>query len=175
MVAAAGDIANSSMRAERTAKLLDALDPDAVLTLGDNAYPDGTLAQFLSCYDPTSGRHKGKTRPVPGNHEYQDPVRAAPDYFAYFGTAAGEPGKGYYSFDLGSWHIVALNSSYHCSLPCVPDPSRSSGCAGIWPPIRAGALSHTGISPASPREPTAPRRAGARSGRRCTTMAPTSS
>jgi hypothetical protein len=63
VIAAAGDIANSSMGAERTAKLLDALDPDAVLTLGDNAYPDGTLAQPLSYYDPTSGRHKGQDAP----------------------------------------------------------------------------------------------------------------
>src|SRR6185436_17437968 len=91
-----------------TAALLDAI-PGTVFTLGDNAYPDGTAADFANCYDPTWGRHKSRTRPTAGNHEYNTPG-AAP-YYAYFGAAAGDPAKGYYSYDLGDWHIVVLNSN----------------------------------------------------------------
>src|SRR5207248_1187355 len=60
-----------------------------------------------NCYEPTWGRHKARTRPVPGNHEYD--TQGAPGYFGYFGAAAGDPTKGYYSYDLGDWHIIALN------------------------------------------------------------------
>jgi len=66
-------------------------------------------ADYADCYDPSWGRHKGRTRPVPGNHEYETPGAAG--YFAYFGAAAGEPGEGWYSYELGGWHVVALNSS----------------------------------------------------------------
>ncbi len=105
---AAGDVASCGWRGdELTAALLDGLD-GPILTLGDNVYPDGTPAQFASCYEPTWGRHKARTYPVPGNHDYHTPGGSG--YFEYFGTRAGEPGAGYYSFDLGGWHIVALNS-----------------------------------------------------------------
>jgi hypothetical protein len=77
--------------------------------LGDNQYETGSLADFQSSYDPTWGRVKGITHPVPGNHEYL--TSGAAGYFSYFGAAAGDPTKGYYSFDLGSWHIIALNSN----------------------------------------------------------------
>lgn len=90
-----------------TADLL--ADSDAVLTLGDEQYEDGTLASFATSYDPTWGRFKAITHPTPGDHEYGDP--GASGYFGYFGAAAGDPAKGYYSFDLGSWHIVSLNSN----------------------------------------------------------------
>lgn len=104
----AGDIATCSQAgAEATAKLLDAI-PGTVFTAGDNAYPDGTAAEFANCYGPTWGRHKARTFPTPGNHEYH--TSNASGYFGYFGAAAGAPGKGYYSYDLGSWHIIALNS-----------------------------------------------------------------
>ncbi len=108
VVVGAGDIAScSSMGAEATAALLDTI-PGTVLTIGDNAYPNGTSADFARCYGPSWGRHKARTRPVPGDHDYGTPGAAG--YFDYFGEAAGDRGKGYYSYDLGAWHIVALNS-----------------------------------------------------------------
>ena len=108
-VAAAGDIAGcDTMGDEATADLVDRLAPDLVVTAGDNAYPDGTPAEFAECYDPTWGRFKAKTRPTPGNHEYHT---GAVGYFGYFGDAAGDPAKGYYGFDFGGWHFVALNSN----------------------------------------------------------------
>lgn len=104
----AGDIASCSYdEDEETAKLLDKI-PGIVFTLGDNAYPDGTDEEFSDCYDPTWGRHKARTRPTAGNHDYH--VSGASGYFNYFGEAAGDPDKGYYSYDIGAWHIIALNS-----------------------------------------------------------------
>jgi hypothetical protein len=108
-VLAAGDIGDCSTNAdELTAKLVRERD-GTVLMLGDAAYVDGTQHDFADCYDPTWGTEKARTRPVPGNHEYHAPG-AAP-YYEYFGAAAGPAGLGYYSFDLGSWHVVALNSN----------------------------------------------------------------
>ncbi|MBI4477196.1 MAG: metallophosphoesterase, partial [Acidobacteria bacterium] len=105
----AGDIAqcDAASRPHLTAALLDGI-PGTVFTAGDNAYPDGSTRAFMTCYEPTWGRHKARTRPSPGNHDYDTPG-AAP-YFAYFGSNAGPPGLGYYSFTLGSWHIISLNS-----------------------------------------------------------------
>jgi calcineurin-like phosphoesterase family protein len=104
----AGDISNCSRTEdEATAKLLDNIS-GTVFTTGDNVYPDGTLTQFNNCYAPTWGRHKSRTKPVPGNHDYH--VAGAGGYFDYFGAAAGDPAKGYYSYNLGAWHIIALNS-----------------------------------------------------------------
>jgi len=105
----AGDIADCSdlSGAEATAKLLDAI-PGAVFTVGDNAYESGTAKQFRDCYGPTWGRHKARTRPAPGNHEFHS--GGATPYFDYFGANAGDPARGYYSYDLGAWHIVVLNS-----------------------------------------------------------------
>ena len=101
VILAAGDIADcASAGDEATAELL--ADGATILTLGDNAYENGTAQEFAECYEPTWGRHKGRTRPSPGNHEYNTPDAAG--YFGYFG------GSGYYSFDLGSWHIISLNS-----------------------------------------------------------------
>ena len=105
---AAGDIARCPGGAGITAALIDGL-PGTVAAVGDLAYESGTPAEFANCYEPTWGRHKGRTRPVPGNHDYRTPGAAG--YFAYFGAAAGEPGKGWYSYDLGAWHVVALNSN----------------------------------------------------------------
>ena len=105
----AGDISScKNDNDEETARLLDDIE-GTVFTLGDNAYDDGTAEQFDSCYDPTWGRHRDRTRPTPGNHDYQTDDAEA--YFDYFGEQAGDPDKGYYSFDLGEWHIVALNTN----------------------------------------------------------------
>ena len=94
---------------EATAAMLDTMQ-GTVVALGDNAYPNGTAANFQNCYDPTWGRHKARTYPVVGNREY-DSSATAVSYFNYFGPAAGDPTKGYYSYDLGAWHIVVLNSN----------------------------------------------------------------
>lgn len=121
-VVAAGDISPPWLGAQRaTAALVLRLAPTRVLALGDVQYEAGTLPAFRAFYGPTWGRFKARTSPVPGNHEYETP--GASGYFAYFGRAAGPWGRGYYSFDLGSWHLVALNSSIARSA--------SSG-QGLW-------------------------------------------
>ena len=104
----AGDIADCRdlSGAEATAKLLQQT-PGTVMAVGDLAYPDGSRKNF-ACYDKTWGRVKARTRPAPGNHEFVAPG-AAP-YFEYFGAAAGDPQNGYYSYELGTWHILVLNS-----------------------------------------------------------------
>ncbi len=105
----AGDIAMcGSAGTEATARLLDASE-GTVFTAGDNAYFQGTAAQFAQCYEPTWGRHRDRTRPTPGNHEYE--TAGANAYFSYFGENAGPSGLGYYSFEVGNWHIVSLNSN----------------------------------------------------------------
>jgi hypothetical protein len=133
VIAAAGDIAcdpanasfrggagsSSACRQRYVSDLLVGAGLAAVLPLGDNQYYCGGLAAFQQSYDPSWGRVLGVTRPVVGNHEYLtsggtgcDPSNAgASGYFNYFGASAGTPGQGYYSYDVGSWHIVALNSN----------------------------------------------------------------
>jgi hypothetical protein len=127
----AGDIGSCPLRngkyrfkgtmAEVTAELVTSLLPadprkGVVFVAGDNAYMVGSAQQYAECYDPTWGRFKARTRPVPGNHEYireGRPRRSwfARDYFDYFGeTLAGKRSEGFYSYDLGEWHILALNS-----------------------------------------------------------------
>src|SRR5205823_10046406 len=86
---------------EATAALLDSI-PGTVFALGDNAMPGGTLASYQNCYGPSWGRHLSRTRPVPGNHEY-DSSTAAAGCFGYFGGDAGVPAKGYYHYYMGSW------------------------------------------------------------------------
>ena len=103
----AGDIAKCPGQAGATAKLLAAI-PGTIFTLGDNVYPDGNAAMYSSCYGTTWGRLRSRTRPSPGNHDYLT-AGGAP-YFNYFGSAAGPRGRGYYSYDLGAWHVVSLNS-----------------------------------------------------------------
>jgi hypothetical protein len=104
----AGDISGcSNNNDEATAALLDNI-AGTVFTVGDNVYSNGTTSEFSNCYQPTWGRHKARTRPTPGNHDYN--TSGGSGYFSYFGAAAGTPGQGYYSYDLGQWHIIALNS-----------------------------------------------------------------
>lgn len=125
-VVAAGDIVCSpgdrpSARACQqvaTAALVESLKPDAVLAVGDLQYSHGTADEFRLAYDKSWGRFKAITYPVPGNHEY---YRGAEGYYAYWGARAGAPGKGYYSFDLGAWHILALNSNCPAVGGCGPD------------------------------------------------------
>jgi hypothetical protein len=109
----AGDISTcGNNNDEATAVLLDNI-AGTVFTAGDNAYDNGTAAQFANCYDPTWGRHKARTRPSAGNHDYE--TSGAAGYFGYFGAAAGDPTTGYYSYDLGSWHVIVLNSNLSMS------------------------------------------------------------
>jgi PKD repeat protein len=105
----AGDIAACNVLGdEATAALIDGI-PGTVFTTGDNVYDDGTAEEFAQCYHPSWGRHLARTRPTVGNHEYRT-ANASP-YFSYFGAAAGQPGEGWYSYDLAGWHVVVLNSN----------------------------------------------------------------
>jgi hypothetical protein len=122
-IAAAGDIAcastdanynggagtSTACRQRYTSDLLVNKGYAAVLPLGDEQYNSGSLSEFNLVYDKTWGRVKSISHPVVGNHEYG--TSGASGYFTYFGSAAGDPSKGYYSFDVGSWHIIALNSN----------------------------------------------------------------
>lgn len=109
-VVAAGDIGKSPESGERTARLIESLQPDAVLTLGDNAYDDGSLSEYRANYKPTWGRFKRITRPVPGNHEYG--TSGASGYFEYFGRRVG--GRPYYAWNAGAWRMYALNCEVDC-------------------------------------------------------------
>jgi calcineurin-like phosphoesterase family protein len=104
-----GDGTVDKCHMKATSDLVVNADPDAVLTLGDEQYSDGALSKFQQSYDPTWGRFKAITKPAVGNHEYS--TAGASGYFDYFGAAAGDPSKGYYSYELGSWHLIALNSN----------------------------------------------------------------
>lgn len=109
-VLAAGDIASNGVGDTQTAKLLKKFPGATVITLGDNVYPTGSYADFMKYYNPTWGQAKTRTKPTIGNHEYV--TENASGYFRYFGKAAGNPDKGYYSFNLSkSWHVVVLNSN----------------------------------------------------------------
>lgn len=131
--------------AEATARLLDDMPDATVMAVGDNAYEFGSPLDYWGCYHPTWGRHRGRTRPATGNHEYLTP--GALGYFAYFGARAAPP-LGYYSYDLGRWHVVVINSTpqvYACwppesdeippgfppqPPPPVPNPAAGRACAG---------------------------------------------
>ena len=111
----AGDIASCKdlSGAEATAKLIESI-PGEVFAAGDLAYEKGTAEEFKNCYDKTWGRFKNRTHPAPGNHEFYGSKDGSP-YFDYWGKQAGEREKGYYSFDLGDWHIISLNTN--CAAP----------------------------------------------------------
>jgi hypothetical protein len=118
-ILAAGDIADcGSVGDDQTAALLDRLR-GVVVTLGDHAYDWGTARDFSECYEPSWGRHRNRTRPVIGGHEYGEHGGDAQTYFRYFraqlapfGPTALDSKRGWYSYDLGSWHVVALNTSW---------------------------------------------------------------
>src|SRR5258708_11773144 len=110
----AGDIASCTLPGdEKTAKLVEAVLAEGnatVFTAGDNAYEFGSPIEFDRCYGPSWGQFKKKTRPAPGNHEYVTPW--ALGYFDYFGALAGPTRQGYYSFNLGKWHIISLANKH---------------------------------------------------------------
>jgi hypothetical protein len=132
VLAAAGDIGDctSLNDDEATAALLADMPGATVAALGDNAYPDGSASDYQNCYDPSWGAYKyfgdgsPRTRPTAGNHDYH--TAGASGYFDYFGAAAGDRTKGYYSYDLGSWHVVVLNSN------CT----EIGGCSGKSPQVQ---------------------------------------
>lgn len=109
-VVAAGDIGKSPESGRATARLIESLNPDAVLTLGDNAYDKGSLEEYRANYQPTWGAFKRITRPVPGNHEYG--TSGASGYFDYFGRRVG--GRPYYAWNAGAWRMYALNCEVDC-------------------------------------------------------------
>ena len=123
VVAAAGDIAcaaggtvsSTTCQQQATSGLL--AGATGVVTLGDNQYETGALSDFQASFDPTWGRFLGVMHPAPGNHEYG--TSGAAGYFSYFGSRAGSSGSGWYSYDIGAWHLIALNTSNDCSpVPC---------------------------------------------------------
>jgi hypothetical protein len=110
----AGDIASCLWFGDAlTGRMLDSI-PGTVFTVGDNVYQKGTEAQYRDCYDPVWGRVKARTYPSMGNHD-EKTDKGAP-YFAYFGANAGPPGKGYFSYDRGSWHIIVYNSNNKAAI-----------------------------------------------------------
>ena len=114
----AGDIADCAdlSGAEATARLLERI-PGTVVAIGDLAYPDGSKENF-DCYDKTWGRVKNRTRPAVGNHEFHS--KDAAFYFNYFGNSAGDFRDGFYSYDLGAWHIISINSECAEVSGCEP-------------------------------------------------------
>jgi hypothetical protein len=137
VIVGAGDIAScSSTGDEATATLLDDI-AGTVITLGDNAYSNGTATEYTNCYGPSWGRHLARTRPSPGNHEYN--TLNATGYYGYFGSAAGDPTKGYYSYDLGAWHIIVLNSNSSCTtISCAAGSAQDT-----W--LRADLAAHSNV------------------------------
>lgn len=116
----AGDIAGPWLEDEATAKLLDGIE-GTVFTLGDNAYLQGSLPEYLAWYELTWGRHKARTRPAAGNHDFESGGGGdGSHYFAYFGpNAAGAP-NGYYSYEAGLWHVIVLNGECSKIGGCGP-------------------------------------------------------
>ena len=115
----AGDIADCGRdEDEVTAALIDTI-AGTVFTAGDNAYEDGTAQQYADCYAPSWGRHLDRTLPSAGNHDHHTKDLAG--YFGYFGARAGAPGTSWYSVDLGTWHVVVLDSECGKVGGCGPD------------------------------------------------------
>jgi len=106
---AVGDAATCRSKNDDAVAAFLAQQPGTIALLGDVVYERGTAAEFADCFDPLYGRSKERLRPTVGNHEYGS--RNARPYFDYFGASAGLPGQGWYSYDLGAWHIVVLNSN----------------------------------------------------------------
>ncbi|MFI6497404.1 metallophosphoesterase [Nonomuraea typhae] len=138
VVAGAGDICGS--QCSETAKLITAMNPAAVFTTGDNAYESGTLSEYRGAYARTWGAFFGKTYPTPGNHEYK--TGGAAGYFDYFGARAGARGQGYYSWDVGDWHFIALNSNISMSAGSAQEQWLRRDLAATTKPCTAAYLHH---------------------------------
>ena len=106
---AVGDIGDCASAGDEGVAALLAADGGAIATLGDTVYEAGSAAEFARCFEPAWGPLKSRIRPAIGNHDYG--TAAGRDYFAYFGAAAGDPGRGYYSYEIGSWHLIVLDSN----------------------------------------------------------------
>lgn len=112
----AGDIASCASKGdEKTADLLASI-AGTIFTAGDNAYPDGRPADYRDCYAPSWGRYRERTRPALGNHDWE--TAAAAGFFGYFGEIGASPGRGWYSHELGAWHVVALDSNCTAAGGC---------------------------------------------------------
>lgn len=115
VVTIAGDITGGARGDIATAALVQRINPDYALTAGDNAYPDGTAADYVR-YDQSWGQFKAKTRPAPGNHDYHPAAGSPPYYFTYFaGQLPAENAGQYYAFDVGAWRLYSLNCEIDCS------------------------------------------------------------
>lgn len=122
----AGDIARCNVSGDEATAALVKNISGTVIAIGDTAYDSGTSTQFTNCYNPSWGAFKSRTRPAVGNHEYN--TSGASGYFNYFGTAAGPSGKGYYSYNIGAWHVIVLNSE--CSK--VPGGCNPGSAQETW-------------------------------------------
>ena len=121
----AGDIAACDLDSgAATAKLLDTIE-GTVFTAGDNAYPNGSADNYRDCYAPTWGRLLDRTRPAAGNHEWETKDLAG--YLEYFGERAAPDGKSWYSYDLGTWHVIVLDSNCTFVGGCLPESAQ-----GLW-------------------------------------------
>jgi hypothetical protein len=140
VILAAGNIATcGTTNDEATAAELDTLQ-GTIFTLGDNAFPNGSAEAYRDCYTPSWGRHKARTYATLGNHEYNS--GSADASFDYFGDRIGPRGLGYYSFDLGNWHVVVLNvNDFHGFIEGSPQDlwlqadlaqSKKSCTLAIW-------------------------------------------
>jgi hypothetical protein len=117
LLVGAGDISScGNDHDELTARLVESFGDVPVFTTGDNAYERGSAAEFATCYDPTWGRFRARTHPIPGNHEYVTP--GAGPYFAYFGASAGQAGRSWYGWDLNGWRIEMLDSNCEFAGGC---------------------------------------------------------
>lgn len=149
IVAGAGDICDGTT-CRQTADLIRNINPVAVFTAGDNAYSSGTLAQYNGNYNTYWGPFKSYTKPTPGNHEYN--TSGASGYFDYFNGSgvtsgiAGERGKGYYSWDVGDWHFIALNSNISMSAGSAQETWLRSNLAANTKPCTAAVWHHPLIS-----------------------------
>ncbi len=124
----AGDIARCDSDADSaTASLVEAI-PGTVFTAGDNAYENGSAEQFRDCYGPTWGRFLDRTRPAPGNHDWETKDLAG--YLGYFGKAAAPNGTSWYSYDLGAWHVIVLDSDCSNVGGCGADSPQGRWLAG---------------------------------------------
>lgn len=150
VIVGAGDIAAAGGAQKQTAGLISGINPTAVFTLGDNAYDSGTLSEYRSHYDPSWGRFNSIVRPVPGNHDYHTP--GASGYFAYFGRRAPAD---YYSYDIGAWHLIALNGEIDVSADSAQEQwlrrdltAHSNTCTlAYWHEPRFSSGSHHGSDP----------------------------